>query len=178
VYFELQPILEGPLLRLRPLVPGDFDALLEAARDPGIWAQHPEPDRYTLPVFQRFFQGALDSKGAFVILDKKSWATIGSSRYYDLRPDEKQVEIGWTFLKREYWRGTYNRELKGLMLNHAFRFVDRVVFVIGPNNLRSQKAVEKLGARFEREERRPELRRVYLLEKKIWEASCQGADIR
>jgi len=56
------------------------------------------------------------------------------------------VEIGWTFLGRAYWGGRYNGEMKRLMLDHAFRSVNRVIFVIGPDNRRSQRAVEKLGA--------------------------------
>ncbi|MGH7490668.1 MAG: GNAT family N-acetyltransferase, partial [bacterium] len=56
------------------------------------------------------------------------------------------VEIGWTFLTRSHWGGEYNREMKRLMLAHAFRFVRRVVFLIHPQNVRSQRSVEKLGA--------------------------------
>ena len=56
--------------------------------------------------------------------------------------------MGWTFLEREFWGGTYNRELKQLMLDHAFRFVDRVLFVVGEQNFRSQKALAKIGASF------------------------------
>ncbi len=56
------------------------------------------------------------------------------------------MEIGWTFLARKYWGGLYNRELKDLMLAHAFRFVETVVFYVGENNIRSQKATEKIGA--------------------------------
>jgi RimJ/RimL family protein N-acetyltransferase len=56
------------------------------------------------------------------------------------------VEIGWTFLARSHWGGRYNGEMKTLMLRHAFRFVGTVIFVIGTRNLRSQRAVEKIGA--------------------------------
>ena len=116
--------------------------------DPLIWEQHPEPDRYTHDVFQRYFDGAIASRGAFAIIDRRTGAMIGSSRYCNLDPAERQVEIGWTFLARSFWGGLYNRELKSLMLDHAFRFVDRVVFVVGENNLRSRRALEKIGARF------------------------------
>ena len=146
--FDLQPILTGKLIELRPLAPADFDALFQAASDPLIWEQHPENDRYTREVFQRFFDGAIDSKGAFAVIERKSGKIIGSSRYHDLKPEESQVEIGFTFLERAYWGGEYNREMKSLMLDHAFRFVERVVFVVGENNLRSQKALAKIGARF------------------------------
>jgi RimJ/RimL family protein N-acetyltransferase len=146
--FDLQPILKGELIELRPLRSHDFDALFSAASDPKIWEQHPESDRYQREVFQRFFDGALESKGAFAIIEGKSGRIIGSSRYCNLDPTNREVEVGWTFLEREFWGGTYNRELKRLMLDHAFRFVDRVLFVVGEHNLRSQKALEKIGARF------------------------------
>jgi len=153
--FDLQPTLAGDLLTLRPLTASDFDALFAAARDPLIWEQHPEPDRYEADVFQRYFDGAIESKGAFAIIDRASGRIIGSSRYCNLEPAKREVEIGWTFLQREFWGGRYNSELKSLMLDHAFRFVERVVFVVGENNLRSQKALEKIGARFlERSEAR------------------------
>src|SRR5437660_9826538 len=155
VDFDLQPILKGELIELRPLRPQDFDALFSAASDPKIWEQHPESDRYQRDVFQRFFDGALESKGAFAIIERESGRIIGSSRYCNLDPENDEVEIGWTFLERQFWGGIYNRELKKLMLDHAFRFVDRVLFVVGEKNLRSQKALEKIGAKFFKKEQRP-----------------------
>jgi RimJ/RimL family protein N-acetyltransferase len=148
VEFDLQPTLKGNLIELRPLKREDFDALFAAASDPLIWEQHPEDDRYKKEVFQRFFDGAIDSKGAFAIVERKSGRTIGSSRYCNLNPVESEVEVGWTFLERPFWGGSYNRELKSLMLDHAFQFVDRVLFVVGEENFRSQKALQKIGARF------------------------------
>jgi len=148
VDFDLQPILKGELIELRPLRPQDFDALFSAASDPKIWEQHPESDRYQRKVFQRFFDGALESKGAFAIIERKSGRIIGSSRYCNLDLTNREVEVGWTFLEREFWGGTYNRELKQLMLDHAFRFVDRVLFVVGEQNIRSQRALAKIGASF------------------------------
>ena len=148
VDFDLQPTLKGDLIELRPLGPQDFDALFAAASDPKIWKQHPESDRYQREVFQRFFDGALESKGAFAIIERKSGRIIGSSRYCNLDLANREVEVGWTFLEREFWGGIYNRELKQLMLEHAFRFVDRVVFVVGEQNFRSQKALAKIGASF------------------------------
>jgi len=144
--FDLQPTLTGDLLQLRPLLLDDFDELYRAASDPLIWAQHPEPTRHEREVFQRYFDSAIESRGALAVIDRQSGRIIGSSRYWNLEPDE--VEIGWTFLEREFWGGEYNGEMKRLMIEHAFRFVERVVFVIGENNVRSQKAVEKIGAKF------------------------------
>jgi N-acetyltransferase len=148
VEFDLQPTLKGNLIELRPLSREDFDALFAAAGDPLIWEQHPENDRYKREVFQKFFDGAMESKGAFAIIDRTSGRIIGSSRYCNLNPAESEVEIGWTFLERAFWGGSYNRELKSLMLDHAFRFVERVVFVVGEKNFRSQQALRKIGAKF------------------------------
>jgi RimJ/RimL family protein N-acetyltransferase len=145
---DLQPTLHGHLIDLRPLRYDDFEALFLAASDPLIWEQHPERDRYKRKVFQKFFDGAIESKGALVVIERQSGQIIGTSRYCHLNIAEREVEIGFTFLARAFWGGTYNGELKRLMLDHAFRFVDRVVFVVGETNLRSQKALEKIGATF------------------------------
>ena len=143
---ELQPSLTGRLLRLRPLAAEDFEAVYAAASDPLIWEQHPENTRYRRDVFERFFATAMESGGAFAILDAATLDIIGSSRYYDYDPQARSVCIGFTFLARRYWGGQYNSELKQLMLAHAFRFVDRVLFHVGEGNLRSQKALSKIGA--------------------------------
>ena len=144
--FDLQPTLKDSLIVVRPLRPEDFDALFAVASDPLIWEQHPSHDRYELPVFRAFFKEALDSGGAFAIVDAKTGRIIGSSRFHAYGNFRREVEIGWTFLAREYWGGTYNRALKGLMLRHAFRFVDSVIFRVGPLNIRSRRALENIGA--------------------------------
>jgi RimJ/RimL family protein N-acetyltransferase len=146
--FELQPTLTGKLLELRPLKAADFEELFAAASDPLIWEQHPENTRYKKEVFQTYFDGGIASGGAFVVVDRKSGKIIGSSRYCALKPEESEVEVGYTFLARAYWGGEYNREMKQLMLDHAFKFVERVVFVVGDTNWRSQKALAKIGASF------------------------------
>jgi N-acetyltransferase len=143
--FELQPVLKGKLLELRPLRAEDFQALFAVAADPLIWEQHPESDRYKEDVFKVYFKGALDSGGAFVVIDAKDGKMIGSTRYHGYDPQKSEVEIGWTFLARSHWGGVYNAEMKQLLLRHAFLFVERVVFMVGPKNLRSQKAMEKIG---------------------------------
>jgi len=143
--FDLQPTLQGKLLHLRPLRPSDWDALYRVASDPLIWEQHPAPDRYREEVFREFFREALESGGAFVILAAKDGEVIGSSRYLGYNDEKGEVEIGFTFLARSHWGGVYNRELKELMLRHAFQFVRHVVFLVGPQNWRSQKAMEKIG---------------------------------
>jgi Acetyltransferases, including N-acetylases of ribosomal proteins len=144
--FNLQPNLEGELIELRPLRPEDWDDLFAVASDPLIWEQHPESDRYKEEVFKIFFREALESGGAFVVIDKKTQKIIGSTRFYGYDPKTSEIEIGWTFLTRRYWGGRYNREMKDLMLSHAFRFVETVVFYVGEKNIRSQAATEKIGA--------------------------------
>jgi RimJ/RimL family protein N-acetyltransferase len=145
VDFDRQPHLVGELLELRPLSPDDWDALFAVASDPLIWEVHPERDRYTQPVFRRFFRTALESGGALVAIDRATGQVIGSSRYYWHGPDEDELEIGWSFLARAYWGGAYNREMKRLMLDYAFQFADRVIFVVGVDNIRSRKAMLKIG---------------------------------
>jgi RimJ/RimL family protein N-acetyltransferase len=145
VSLDRQPVLVGALLELRPLRADDFDALFRVASDPLIWEQHPDHDRHQRPVFQAFFDEALRSGGALVAIDRATGDVIGSSRYHGHDAERRLVEIGWTFLARAYWGGRYNGEMKRLMLEHAFRSVDRVLFVIGPDNRRSQRAVEKIG---------------------------------
>ena len=146
MHFDLQPNLEGELIELRPLTPEDWDDLFSVASDPLIWEQHPESDRYNEEVFRAFFRGALESGGALVAIDAKTQQIIGSTRFHGYDPEKLEIEIGWTFLARKYWGGRYNREMKQLMLSHAFKFVENVVFFVGENNIRSQKATEKIGA--------------------------------
>ena len=143
--FDRQPFLRGELLELRPLRADDFEALFQVAADPLIWEQHPNKNRYQREVFAVYFQGAIESGGALRVIDNASGALIGSSRYYDLDEAERSVAIGYTFIARSHWGGPANRALKTLMLEHAFRFVDRVIFHVGAVNLRSRRAMEKLG---------------------------------
>jgi len=143
--FELQPTLRGPRLELRPLRADDFEALCAVASDPGIWEQHPEPDRWTRAVFEGFFRGALESGGAFAVVDRATGRLVGSSRYYALDAEKGEVVVGFTFLARALWGGDWNRELKRLMLDHAFRFVDSVLFYVDEDNRRSRRAMEKIG---------------------------------
>ena len=143
--FDLQPLLKGHLLELRPLAQEDFPDLYAVASDPLIWEQHPEKDRYKEEVFKRFFREALESGGALIALDSRDGKVIGSSRFHGYDEQKSEIEIGWTFLARSHWGGIYNREMKQLMLRHAFKFVSSVIFFVGPQNLRSQRAIEKIG---------------------------------
>lgn len=142
---DLQPVLKGDLLELRPLCSEDFLQLFAVASDPLIWEQHPSNDRHQKDVFQAFFDEALKSGGALIAMDRKDGCAIGSSRFHGYDEQKSEIEIGWTFLARSHWGGVYNGEMKRLMLNHAFQFVNSVIFLVGPQNYRSQRAVEKIG---------------------------------
>ncbi|MCM0606179.1 MAG: GNAT family N-acetyltransferase [Xanthomonadaceae bacterium] len=144
---NLQPILKGELIDLQPLTPNDFERLYAVASDPLVWEQHPENTRYKRDVFEKFFKVAIESQGAFLILDKNTNVVVGSSRYYDFSPEKSEIAIGYTFIARKYWGGVINHELKKLMLSHAFEFMNSVIFHIGEFNLRSRHAIEKIGAK-------------------------------
>jgi len=144
---DLQPTLTGNLINLRPLSTDDAENLYKVANDPLIWKQHPSPLRYQRPVFDaEILLPALDSKSTLVVIDSKTNAVIGSSRYYDVDETNFELAIGFTFLSRSYWGGVVNAEMKNLMLAHAFKWGKRVWFHVGIDNIRSQKAMEKIGA--------------------------------
>lgn len=144
---DIQPVLVGKKVILRPLKAQDFEALYAVASDPAIWAMHPFPDRYQRDVFEDFFEGAMASGGAFAVVDKHSGKIIGSTRLANYVAETSEIEIGWTFYATAYWRDGTNRQVKALLLSHIFPHVGTVVFRVGAKNLRSRTAVERLGAR-------------------------------
>jgi RimJ/RimL family protein N-acetyltransferase len=142
---DFQPILTGPTVTIRPISAGDWSELFAAGSDPEIWKVHPVRDRYTEPEFRKFFDSAINSKMGFVFVDRATNRLIGSSRYYGYETERSEVEIGWTFIVRSHWGGSTNREVKRLMLDHAFKFVDTVIFWVGEENWRSRGAMTKIG---------------------------------
>lgn len=142
---DLQPTLVGDRVLIRPLVASDWEAMYSVAADREVWALHPASDRYEESVFRKFFDGALSSGSAFALVERESGKIMGSSRFHGYEPTLREIEIGWTFLGRDYWGGAYNGEIKQLMLAHAFSFVDTVVFWVGARNYRSRRAMEKIG---------------------------------
>ena len=145
--FDIQPKhLQNELVKLIPLEEKDFETLYQVASDPLVWEQHPNKLRYQREIFQNYFEGAIQSKGAFFICDAKTNEPIGSSRFYDYDEVDNSVIIGYTFIGRNFWGKEYNKSLKKLMLDYVFQYVDKVYFHIGAQNIRSQKAIEKNGA--------------------------------
>ncbi len=146
---NIQPQLENENIVLIPLQENDFEDLFDVASDPKIWEQHPNKDRYKREVFRNFFDGALLSKGAFKIIEKSSSRIIGSTRFYDF--DDDSIFIGYTFYSTEVWGKGINPQVKRMMLDYAFQFVNVVKFHVGKENIRSRIAMERLGAEFKEE---------------------------
>lgn len=144
--FSIQPILENGNFKLIPLQENDFERLFSVASDPKVWEQHPNKERYKREVFENFFKGAMESKGAFLILDKNSDEVLGSTRFYDFDEKDKSILIGYTFYGTSSWGKNINPQVKKLMLDYIFRFVEKVIFHVGKDNIRSVKAMTKLGA--------------------------------
>ncbi|CAI8869968.1 GNAT family N-acetyltransferase [Chryseobacterium sp. IT-36CA2] len=143
--FSVQPVLENEEFQLIPLQQGDFESLYEVASDPKVWEQHPNKDRYKREVFENFFRGAIESNGAFKIIEKATGDVLGSSRYYDFDQEDNHIFIGYTFYGTKSWGKGINPKVKKLMLDYIFQFVDKVHFHIGKENFRSQTALERLG---------------------------------
>lgn len=151
---DRQPTLAGERLLLRPLRADDWDALWAIAADRELWAAHPAHDRWQEPVVREFFADALRQGGALAVIEQSTGRVIGSSRFHDHDPaNGGSIEIGWTFLARDLWGSGANAEMKRLMLAHALASVERVVFVVGEDNVISRRAMEKIGARLTGETR-------------------------
>ena len=143
---KFDAVLENEIIRLLPLKLMHFEELYTIASDKEIWEQHPQNDRWKREVFEIYFNSAIESNSAFLILSQNNNQIIGCTRYYEFNKNEKSIAIGYTFLAKKFWGGFINSSLKKLMINYAFGFVDKIYFHVGAQNIRSQKAIEKLGA--------------------------------
>lgn len=177
--FNLQPLLENDNLLLKPLTNSDFESLYTIAANPKIWEQHPNKDRWKREIFETFFEGALQSNGAFIIIDKHTTKSIGSTRFYDYDPQESSILIGYTFYATEYWGNGTNLSVKKLLLDYAFQYVNTVKFQIGAENIRSQIAIGRIGAKEVGQEtvsyfgEQPKLNKIYHLTQKEFLALSQ-----
>ncbi len=141
---DLQPTLHGETVVIRPLAASDWDAFYAIARDPLIWEVHPFSTRWQEPVARAYFFEGLASGGGVAITQRAAGSLIGSSRL-SYHADRRAMEVGSTFVARDYWGGAVNHEVKRLMLAHALRFAERVEFRVGATNIRSRRAMEKIG---------------------------------
>ncbi|WP_138091225.1 GNAT family N-acetyltransferase [Sphingobacterium daejeonense] len=98
------------------------------------------------------FQKLIDTDIPYLILDAKTEQVIGATSFYQYDRHEKSVAIGYTFLGKKYWGGEYNQSIKNLMMDFAFEKLDKVIFHVASENIRSQMALGKIGAIKEKEE--------------------------
>ncbi|MBH1959555.1 MAG: GNAT family N-acetyltransferase [Flavobacteriia bacterium] len=172
--FSIQPILENEDFKLIPLNENDFERLYKVASDPKVWEQHPNKERYKREVFENFFKGALESKGAFLVMDKSNGEVLGCTRFYDFDEENSSILIGYTFYGTDFWGKNVNPQVKKLMLNYIFQYVETVIFHVGKENIRSQVAMERLGAEKVGEEEiayfgeLPKINVVYEIRKENW----------
>ncbi|WP_242918407.1 GNAT family N-acetyltransferase [Pontibacter liquoris] len=175
--FDMQPLLENDQVILLPLQESDFEELYAVAANPKIWEQHPNKDRWKKDVFQTFFDGAMQSKGAYKVIEKATGKVAGSTRMYDYNAQDNSILIGYTFYGTEYWGKGVNHAVKVLLLDYLFQFVSQVSFHIGATNVRSQIAIGRLGARKVGEQEvayfgeSPKLNYIYQIEKAEWLAN-------
>ncbi|MEF9478694.1 GNAT family N-acetyltransferase [Chryseobacterium sp. 1B4] len=179
--FSIQPHLETEKVDLYPLKEEDFEEVYAAAADPKVWEQHPSKDRWKKDVFKVFFDGAIQSKGAFRVVDKFTGKIVGSTRFYDYNPSENSIFIGYTFYSVDCWGKGINPVVKAAMLNYIFQYVEKVYFQIGADNVRSQIAIGRIGAEKVGEEEvsyfgeSSSLNYIYEISKEKWEVYCSSA---
>lgn len=172
--FSVQTILANENFKLIPLQENDFERLYDVASDPKVWEQHPNKERYKREVFENFFKGAIESKGAFLVVSKDSGEVLGCTRFYDFDEENSSILVGYTFYGRNSWGKNVNPQIKKVMLDYIFQYVETVIFHVGKDNIRSQIAMERLGAEKMREEEiayfgeLPKINVVYEIKKRDW----------
>lgn len=144
--FNLQPTLENDNIAILPLQEDEFEALYAVASDPKIWEQHPNKNRWQREVFQNYFKGAIESKGALKIIDKKTGEIAGATRIYLDKEFPDAAFVGYTFFATKYWGKGINPQSKNMIIDYLLQHVSEVLFQIGANNLRSQIAIGRVGA--------------------------------
>jgi RimJ/RimL family protein N-acetyltransferase len=144
--------LEGSFVRLEPLTHTHAVDLFEAAQNNEVWRYLPAPRPTRLEEINNLIESAFALKVGgtqmpFAIVDRASNRAIGSTRYLDIQPANRNLEIGWTWLGRDYWRSPRNTECKYLLLQHAFETQQaiRVCLKTDKRNLISQAAIERIG---------------------------------
>ena len=152
--FDPQPVrLEGVHVRLEPLARRHAEDLFEAGRDESIWAYMPRPVLKSVQDAQAMIDQALEvaaggTQVPFAIVEGAGGKAIGSTRYLDIRRNDRGLEIGWTWLGTAFQRTPLNTECKYLLLTHAFedQGAVRVQLKTDLRNECSQRAIERLGA--------------------------------
>jgi len=146
-------ILEADHVRLEPLSMAHAPGLLAVAQDEEVWRWLYVAPPQDLEEMRAWISGALEAQAGgrelpFVVIERVSGRAIGTTRYLDIVPEHRQLEIGWTWYGRAHWRTAVNTECKYLLLQHAFESLSciRVQLRTDLRNERSQRAIERLGA--------------------------------
>lgn len=153
---NLQPVtLQGQVVRLEPLSIEHAESLSLVTHDAEIW-QYLSADLSTVPAIEQWINQALETQQQgtvlpFAIIEQSSGQAIGSTRYMDIRPKDRGLEIGWTWLAKRAWRTAVNTECKFLLLQYAFENLEyvRVQIKTDARNTRSRNAIERIGGQFE-----------------------------
>lgn len=148
-------IIDGKSVKLVPLEREHFEELFTAASDKKLWELIPS-DCSVRETFEAAYSFALservlENQYPFVILLKDTGEIIGSTRLFDIFPEDKKLEIGWTWIARKFWGTEINFECKLLLLTFCFENLKtrRVQLKTDENNLRSRTEIEKIGGKFE-----------------------------
>ena len=151
MYLDVKPVvLEGACLRLEPMSQDHAQGLYNRGRNGADWAFMPRSCFVDQADTRHWIDEALarDNEMPFVIVEIEKNRVVGSTRYLNIRQDHRSLEVGWTWLGQEWLRTGVNTEAKFLLLRHAFERLGciRVEFKTDERNLRSQKALERIGA--------------------------------
>jgi len=153
---KMPKVLEGSRVKLIPLVMGHAEELWESARNEDLWEHYTFRKIESFEKFKEFLSGSLkeadSGKGfTFTVIDKATGKMVGGTSFLDIQPASRSLEIGRTWLAKELHGTGLNAECKYLQLRYCFEELKliRVFFKTDSNNLRSQKAMEKIGAKFE-----------------------------
>ena len=138
--------LSNDSVSLQPMLPTDYDDLFRVASDPKIWEGHPDFLRYTAEGFATYFEKLCKTNMPYLIRDSSTQSIMGATSFYQYNEEHNSIAIGYTFLATAYWGGYINRKVKALMIDHAFKFVDTIIFHVREHNYRSQGALTKIGA--------------------------------
>lgn len=148
-------VLTGETVQLFPLEASHQDALYEVASDPVLWTHIPVNgsvrENFDQLIGQALQERAAGRQYPFVIFHQPTQRLIGSTRFIDIEPRDRKLEIGFTYIMREYWGTNINFECKLLLMTYAFETLEaiRVQLKTKDTNIRSRTAIEKIGGKFE-----------------------------
>ena len=143
-------VLSGDNLRLEPLSQDHAQGLYNRGRSAADWAYMPRSCFIDLADTRQWIDEALQAPAqlSFAIVESGKNKAVGSTRYLNIRPEHRSLEIGWTWLGQEWQRTGVNTQVKLLLLSHAFERLGCVwvEFKTDARNARSQRALERMGA--------------------------------